>query len=140
MKTDFASFATRLISGHLKGIFSYKITQYYRLYVYFNLSVYISRDFSLALAIEMHGRPFLFRPIPTYSTLWYIYIYIYIFIFLCLSMCCIQLRKLRHSGQLMGVARNRTHTQAPEKKLLVALLANVETGTNCWLFYLKYIL
>ena len=28
------------------------------MYNYFNLSVYISRDFSLPLAIEMHGRPF----------------------------------------------------------------------------------
>ena len=68
---DFASFATRRIStltkisGHLKGIVSHKITQYYKLYVYFNLSVYISRDFSLPLAIEMHGQPFFFRAIPT---------------------------------------------------------------------------
>ena len=68
---DFASFATRRIStltkisGHLKGIFSDKITQYYKLYVYFNLFVYISRDFSLPLAIEMYGRPFFFRAIPT---------------------------------------------------------------------------
>ena len=62
---DFASFATcristlTKISGHLKGIFSDKITQ---LYVYFNLSVYISRDFSLPLAIEMQGRPFFSGP------------------------------------------------------------------------------
>ena len=68
---DFASFATRrlstltTISGHLKGIVSHKNTQYYKLYVYFNLYVYISRDFSLPLAIEMYGRPFLFRAIPT---------------------------------------------------------------------------
>ena len=65
---DFASFATRRIStltkisGHLKGIISHKITQYYKLYVYFNISVYISRDFSLPLAIEMHGRPFFSGP------------------------------------------------------------------------------
>ena len=39
------------ISGHLKGIVSHKNTQYYKLYVYFKLSVYISRDFSLPLAI-----------------------------------------------------------------------------------------
>ena len=64
-------FATRristlmMISGHLKCIVSHKNTQYYKLYVYFNLSVYISRDFSLPLAIEMHGRPFVFRAIPT---------------------------------------------------------------------------
>ena len=68
---DFASFATRRISTltkisrHLKGIFSHKITQYYKLYVYFNLSVYSSRDFSSPLAIEMHGWPFFFRAIPT---------------------------------------------------------------------------
>ena len=68
---DFASFATRRIStltkifGHLKGIVSHKNTQYYKLYVYFNLSVYITRDFSLPLAIEMYGRPFCFRAIPT---------------------------------------------------------------------------
>ena len=65
---DFASFATRRIStltkisGHLKGIFSHKITQYYKLYVYFNLSVYISRDFSLPLAwvvISFPGHPYI---------------------------------------------------------------------------------
>ena len=45
---EFASFATRRIStltnisGHLKGIVSYRNTQYYKLYVFFNLSVYIS--------------------------------------------------------------------------------------------------
>ena len=42
----------------------------------------------------------------------------------------------------MGVARNRTRARAyraAERKLLVALLACVETGTNSWLFYLKYI-
>ena len=52
---DFASFATRqfstltTISVHLEVIVSHKNTQYYKLYVYFNLSVYISRDFSLPL-------------------------------------------------------------------------------------------
>ena len=61
---DFASFATRRfstltkISGHRKGIVSYKNTQYILSYVYFNLSVYITRDFSLPLAIEMYGKPF----------------------------------------------------------------------------------
>ena len=65
---DFASFATpristlTTISGHLKGIVSHTNTQYYKLYVYFNLSVYISRDFSLPLAIEMYGRPFVSGP------------------------------------------------------------------------------
>ena len=60
---DFTSFDTRqfstltTISGHLKGIVSHKITQYQKLYVYFNLYVYISRDFSLPLAIEMYGWP-----------------------------------------------------------------------------------
>ena len=48
----FASFATRqfstltTISGHLKGNASHKNTQCYMLCVYFNLSVYITRDFS----------------------------------------------------------------------------------------------
>ena len=60
MNSDFASFATlrfstlTTISGHLKGIVSHKNIQYYKLYVYFNLCVYISRDFSLPLAIEMY--------------------------------------------------------------------------------------
>ena len=64
---DFDSIATRRIatltkiSGHLKGIFSHKITQYYKPYIYFTLSAYISRDFILPLAIETHGRP-LFSP------------------------------------------------------------------------------
>ena len=68
---DFASFATlwfytlTKISGHLKGIVSYKNTQYIVSYVYFNLFVYITRDFSFPLAIEMYGRPFFFRAIPT---------------------------------------------------------------------------
>ena len=68
---DFASFATRrfstltTISGHLKGIVSYKNTQYIVSYVYFNLSVYITTDSSLPLAIEMYGRPFVCRAIPT---------------------------------------------------------------------------
>ena len=53
------------ISGHLKGIFSDKITLYYKRYVYFNLFLYISRDFSLPLSIEMHGWPFCFPAIPT---------------------------------------------------------------------------
>ena len=63
---DFASFATRRfytlmkISGHLKGIVSYKNTQYIVSYVYFNLFVNITRDFSLPFAIEMYGRPFFF--------------------------------------------------------------------------------
>ena len=68
---DFASFATRRfytltkISEHLKGIVSDKNTQYIVSYVYFNLFVHITRDFSFPLAIEMYGRPFLFRAIPT---------------------------------------------------------------------------
>ena len=44
----------------------------------------------------------------------------------------------------MVVARNRMRARAlryraAERKLLVALLAYVETGANSWLFYLKYI-
>ena len=69
---DFDSFATRRIatltkiSGHLKGIFSHKLTQHYKLYVYYNLSVYISRDFSLPLSIEMPAWvAIFFRAIPT---------------------------------------------------------------------------
>ena len=52
-----ASFATRLfstsatISGHLNSTVSHKNTQYYNLYVN------ISRDFTLQLAIEIHGQP-----------------------------------------------------------------------------------
>ena len=40
----------------------------------------------------------------------------------------------------MVVERNRTRAQAStERKLLVVLLACVETGTTNWLFVLKYI-
>ena len=68
---DFASFATRrfstltIIFGHLEGIGSHKNTRYKQACVYRNLCVYITRDFSSSLAIEMHGRPFFFRVIPT---------------------------------------------------------------------------
>ena len=71
MCKDFASFATRWfytltkISGHLKRIVSYKNTQYIVNYVYFNLFVYITRDFSFPLAIEMYQWPFFFWAIPT---------------------------------------------------------------------------
>ena len=64
----FASFAIRRFStltALLKGIVSHNITQYQKLYVYFNLYVHISRDFTLPLAIEMYGGPFYFRAIPT---------------------------------------------------------------------------
>ena len=36
----------------------------------------------------------------------------------------------RGVGQLMGAARNRIRARAAERKLFVALLAFVETGTN----------
>ena len=71
---DFASFATRrfstltTFSAHLKGIISHKITEYQKFYVYFSLYVYISRDFSLPLPIEMYGWPCFFQAIPTEST------------------------------------------------------------------------
>ena len=63
-----ASFATRLFStlktfsGHLEDIVSHKNTQYQKVYVYLNLSVYISRDFSSLVAIEIYGRPFFSVP------------------------------------------------------------------------------
>ena len=72
---DFASFATRRFStlttifGHLEGVGSHKNTRYEQACVYRKLSVYITRDFSSSLAIEMYGRPFFFRAIPTYRTL-----------------------------------------------------------------------
>ena len=52
-----------------------------------------------------------------------------------------EVASFRGLGQLMGVARNRTRARAlqlrpAERKLLVAY---AETGTNSWLFYLKYI-
>ena len=65
-----ASFATRqfstlnTFSHHLEDIVSHKNTQYQKVCVYLNLSVYISRDFSSLVAIEMYGRPFLFGTIP----------------------------------------------------------------------------
>ena len=71
---DFASFVTcrfstlTTISGHLKRIVSHQITQYYKLCVYFNLYVCISRDFSLPLAIEMYGQPLFSRPSLLEST------------------------------------------------------------------------
>ena len=92
--SEYEDFATRRIStlmnifGHLKGIVSHKNTQYYKLYLYFNLSVYISRDFGLPLSIEMHGWPFCFRAIPTtdvisvllrYASYIYILYYNYIY-------------------------------------------------------------
>ena len=74
---DFSSFATRRfstltkISGYLKGIVSYKNTQYILSYAYFNLSVYITRDFSLPLAIEMYGLPFFFPGHPYIESIYY---------------------------------------------------------------------
>ena len=66
-----ASFATRrfstlkTFSGHLEDIVSHKNTEYQKVCVYLNLSVYISRDFSSLVTIEMYGRPFSFGAIPT---------------------------------------------------------------------------
>ena len=54
---DFASFATRRFRRSLgieKVLLVIKILNI----LYFNLSVYITRDFSLPLAIEMYGKPF----------------------------------------------------------------------------------
>ena len=64
------------------------MTQYYKLNIYFNLSVYISRDFSLPLAIEMHGGHFFPGHLYIESTtvlsdiynIYNIYNYIYIYI------------------------------------------------------------
>ena len=62
-----ASFATRrfstlkMLSGNLEDIVSHKNSQYQKVCVYLNLSVYISRDFSSLVM----GRPFRFRAIPT---------------------------------------------------------------------------
>ena len=64
---DFATlrFSTLdMFSGHLEDITSHKNTQYQKVCVYLNLSVYISRDFSSSVAIEMYGQPFFFRAIP----------------------------------------------------------------------------
>ena len=66
-----ASFATRRFStlktfcGHLEDIVNNKNTQYQKVCVYLNISVYISRDFSSLVAIELYGRPFFFGAIPT---------------------------------------------------------------------------
>ena len=46
------------------------------IHVYFNLFVYITRDFSFPLVIEMYGRPFFFEPSlhrEYYRTLRYMY-------------------------------------------------------------------
>ena len=50
----------KTFSGHLEDIVSHKNTQYQNVCVYLNLFVYISRDFSSLVAIEMYGRPFCF--------------------------------------------------------------------------------
>ena len=68
-----ASFATRqsstlkTFSGHLKDTVSHKNTQYQKVCVYLNLSVYISRDFSPLVAIEILGSHF-FRCHPYIET------------------------------------------------------------------------
>ena len=70
---------------------------------------------------------------------------IYIYILVSLTRVCIvyvvkEVTSPRGLGQLMVVERNRTRAQAStERKLLVVLLACVETGTTNWLFVLKYI-
>ena len=64
----FSRFATRRFStfcGHLEDIVNNKNTQYQKVCVYLNISVYISRDFSSLVAIELYGRPFFFGAIPT---------------------------------------------------------------------------
>ena len=48
LSCSFATFQLSTISAHLKGIVSHK--KY----------IYITRDFSLSLAIEMYGWPFCF--------------------------------------------------------------------------------
>ena len=66
-----ASFATRWFSnlktfcGHLEDIVNNKNTQYQKVCMYLNISVYISRYFSSLVAIELYGRPFFFGAIPT---------------------------------------------------------------------------
>ena len=60
----YSQFSTlKTISGDPKGIVSHKFTQYYKVYVYFNLYIYISRDFSLPLAvwaaISFLGHPYI---------------------------------------------------------------------------------
>ena len=51
---------------NIEDIVSHTNTQYQKVCVYLNISVYISRDFRGSLvAIEMYGRPFCFAAIPT---------------------------------------------------------------------------
>ena len=63
-----ASFATcrfstlKTFSGHVEDVVSHKNTQYQEVSMYLNLSLYISRDFSLLVAIEMYGWPFFSVP------------------------------------------------------------------------------
>ena len=52
----------KTFSGHLKDIVSHKNSQYQNVCVYLNLSVYISKDFSSLVPIEMYGRPFFLVP------------------------------------------------------------------------------
>ena len=66
LSKDFASFATRqyrfstltTIFCHLEGVGSQNNTRYKKVCVDLHLTVYITRDFSLSLAIEIYGRPF----------------------------------------------------------------------------------
>ena len=50
------------IFGHLEGVGSHKNTRYEQACVYRNLCVYITRDFSSALAFQMYGRSFFSVP------------------------------------------------------------------------------
>ena len=65
----YCSLFLKMFCGHLEDIVSHKNTQYQKVCVYLNVSVYIRRDFSSA--IEMYGRPFCFGAIPTQRVLLY---------------------------------------------------------------------
>ena len=53
--------------------------------MYYN-NIYISRDFSLPLAIEMYGRPFCFRAIPTKRVLSYsLILFVQILLITCIN-------------------------------------------------------
>ena len=83
------------VSGDLKAIVSHKNTQYYKLYVYFNLYVYSTRNFSLPYHLQLKCMDLPFFPghpdienttvlcdiFFMYIISIYIYIYLYIYVY-----------------------------------------------------------
>ena len=70
----------------------------------------------------------------------FIMTYLYIYMFVSLTQLCVvyvvkEVMSFRRLSQLMGMAQKKTHAQALDESCVVY----VETETNSWLCYLKYI-